>query len=66
MTPNDVHWVITAIKEAVHDSEAAHSMEDDLHQKVLRAIARGTAVDPAACAAAALTTLDLDFPRWCA
>lgn len=54
------------IKSIMDDDEAAHGMEDDLHQAVLRAIAYGTCTDPTGCAEAALETLKLDFARWCA
>ena len=48
------------------DFEAAHAAEDDLHQEVLLAIARGRCEDPAACASAALRTQGIDFARYCA
>ena len=46
------------------DDPAAHEAEDALHEGVLRAIADGTAEDPAAMAALALQTTELDFSRW--
>ena len=48
------------------DAERAHSMEDDMHQAVLRSIAEGVSEDPAGCAKAALESLNISFPRWCA
>lgn len=47
------------------DSEAAHSMEDDLWRMVLTQIAVGHP-DPSSLAKAALKTTELDFARWCA
>lgn len=48
------------------DDEMVHSREDDLHQAVLDAIAKGECDDPQECARIALTTLDIKFNRWCA
>lgn len=64
MTPGQVAERVAAIR--VGDSEAAHGMEDRLHQDVLRAIAAGECADPAACATEALQTLNIKFERWCA
>lgn len=50
----------------IWDDEAAHTDEDKLHRDVFRAIADGKCEDPAACARAALESLDLDFERACA
>ena len=55
---------VQQIRERSGDDEVAHRREDWLHQEVLKAIADGKCADPAACAAAALTTLDIDFERW--
>jgi hypothetical protein len=47
------------------DDENAHSLEDELHVAVLRAVAEGMAAEDAAeLAREALTTCDLDFCRW--
>ena len=46
------------------DNHSAHANEDALHESVLHAIADGTAEDPAAMAALALKTTELDFSRW--
>jgi hypothetical protein len=62
-------WVVEQVKEvyaSVGDYEAAHSLEDKLHQKVLEAIANGRCDDPQACASIALRTQGFDFPRYCA
>ena len=48
------------------DDESAHASEDALHEAVLQSIADGTAEDPAAMAALALKTTELQFSRWCA
>lgn len=48
------------------DHEAAHIKEDELHLKVLRAIANGSAEDPVGLALLALQSQDIDFQRWCA
>jgi hypothetical protein len=66
MTPAIIHGMVNEIRECAHDPERAHSMEDDLYMAVLRLIADGSLRDPAGCAAAALTSLDVDFPRLCA
>jgi hypothetical protein len=47
------------------DYEAAHAEERRLHRDVLREVAAG-AEDGRWLAEAALTTLDLEFPRYCA
>lgn len=66
MTPEDIDDSIKSIVACKWDDEAAHSMEDTLHQEVLRAIADGSASNPSECARRALLTLDVDFSRWCA
>ena len=48
------------------DEEAAHAREDDLHQDVLRAIRDGVCESPKEAAALALTSPDIEFPRYCA
>lgn len=48
------------------DPEVAHSLEDDLHGAVLKAIAEKRTQDPQGIAGAALRTLSSDFARWCA
>lgn len=64
MTLNDVKTRLFKINETRGDNEVAHTMEDELHQDVLRAIADGTCDDPKACAAEALKSIDIDFARW--
>ncbi len=65
-TVEDVERELALIRKHSGDDEVAHSMEDDLHQCVLMAIANQTAVEPVAMARLALTTLEMDFERWCA
>lgn len=62
-TREEVLERVEQIREAAEDDEAAHSMEDALHQDVLTTIARGTGHD-ASLARAALRTRELDFARW--
>jgi len=64
ITLADVHVVLDCIKQLAGDDETAHGIEDSLHQAVLRAFARG--VVDRTLAAAALTTLKIEFARWCA
>ena len=64
MTVNDVEKIIKDIQD-IKDQEAAHSREDELHQKVLDAIARGSK-NAKELAKAALKTNKLNFGRWCA
>lgn len=64
MTPEDVRKEVAQIKYRAGDDEAAHSMEDKLHQDVLLAIAEGRCADPAACAREALATRSIEFSRW--
>ena len=48
----------------LNDPEIAHSREDELFQKVLKAIANGVD-NPQELAKEALKSTKLDFPRWC-
>ncbi len=66
MTISDVKAAVEAVREVRSDWETAHWMEDDLHRKVLRAIADDTCEDARICAAEALKTKDIEFPRYCA
>jgi hypothetical protein len=66
-TVADVEREVARIESARGDDEIAHTLEDDLHQDVLRAIATGDHEDePSALAEAALKTRAIDFSRWCA
>lgn len=64
MTPDDVTKEVERIRSAADDPETAHALEDKLCARVLIAIADGTCVDAAECARIALTTGEIDFPRW--
>ena len=68
MTSEEVAKLVAEVEEAVKDGddEVAHSREDDLHKAVLIAISNGMCDDPAACAAAAVKTVEMCFARWCA
>lgn len=66
MAEDDVKARVEQIRKIADDDEAAHSNEDRLRHDVLQAIADGTAVDPIACAKAALLTSEIEFCRWCA
>jgi len=64
MTKNEVKKRVKDIKDSADDYESAHSMEDDLYQDVLNAIAEG-AEDAAVLAKEALKTTKINFPRYC-
>lgn len=66
MTRDDVADRIAAIRRKRHDPEVAHALEDDLFQSFARHVAEAGPPDLAEVARAALTVLDIDFPRWCA
>lgn len=68
MTEEEVLKALDIIRASVYDDEVAHGLEDALHRKVLSAIAKGTLTTEEArkLAALAITTLELDFRRWCA
>ena len=66
MTVGRVLNKVEDIRHAAGDAEAAHGMEDQLHQDVLEAIANGRCQEPKKVAAAALLTKEIEFPRWCA
>ena len=55
---------LAKIEEEAGDDEEAHLDEDTVWEEVLRVIAAGETDDPAALAAAALRTLDIEFARW--
>jgi hypothetical protein len=65
MTKNEVKQRVKDIKDNADDYESAHSMEDDLYQDVLNAIAEG-AEDAVGLAKEALKTTKINFPRHCA
>jgi electron transfer flavoprotein alpha/beta subunit len=65
MTIEQVKERVERIRAAARDDEAAHSLEDALHEDVLVAIAAG-APDASELAREALMTRHIDFARWCA
>lgn len=66
MTVKDVTDTVRAIESmAETDWECAHSLEDQLHRKILHAIANG-AENPQELAKAALKTKNIQFTRHCA
>ena len=66
MTPNKVKRYLKAIRLAAPDPEHAHDLEDKMRGAILEAISRGRCDDPEECARIALTSDEIDFPRWCA
>lgn len=67
MNIEQIKETIAQINEIKSDYEAAHSMEDELFQDVLRAIANfDDEDDPRELAREALKSLDLDFARYMA
>ena len=73
MRVEEVEKRVAEIRACAGDDETAHSMEDELHQDVLREIARqgrepggDGSSSPFALAEAALKTLEIEFARWCA
>lgn len=63
---SDIQSMLDEIKAESGDPEVAHCTEDDMHFALLQAIADGTCENPQECARLALTSTDIDFPRWCA
>ena len=66
MTLDEIRDAIKGIRERANDDEMAHADEDVLFAEVLRSIAAGTCEDPQSAAELALTSLDIEFARWCA
>ena len=64
LTPEAIRAWVAVIAGMANDPEAAHSEEDEMKDCVLRAIENGSAGGDAECAAEALKSCDLDFPRW--
>lgn len=67
ITAAHVLWRVEKIRDEAGDPECQHGMEDILHEDVLRSISL-CSPDPWArgLAEAALSTSEIDFPRWCA
>lgn len=67
MTPDEVRKRVATIASTAHDPEAAHGMEDELYQDVLREIADTPPWETgrhSELAAEALKATDLSFERW--
>ena len=65
MHVNEIANRVAHITRNVDDPEVAHAQEDQLFAEVLKAIAAG-APNAQEMAQAAIKSLDLKFPRWCA
>ena len=66
ITRLDVRKKVGEIAESLDDPEKAHSLEDDLYELVIKAIAQGNTDDIHGLCLEALNTKKIDFPRWCA
>lgn len=66
MTIDEAMKFIQQIALSKSDYEHAHSLEDQLRERALKAIAEGKAEDPAKLAKIALSTSEIQFPRYCA
>lgn len=67
LTPADVQFMADVVaRYSQSDAERAHSAEDDMCGKVLRAVADGTLTGDEArqAAAIAVRSLDTEMPRW--
>ena len=64
MTLEEVNKRVEEVRTMAGDAEIAHGAEDSLHTDVLAAISNGECEDPAACASAALKTIEIEFTRW--
>lgn len=66
LLPEDVIEAVGLIEQKSGDDGAAHSMEDDLYERVVKLIADGVIEDVQGCCRELLKTKELDFARWCA
>lgn len=66
LTIKDVEALLADVRASAEDAESAHSMEDRMHQLVLRAIADGKCENPREAARIALKSQEISFARWCA
>jgi hypothetical protein len=60
----DVTNALATIRAAKGDDEKQHSLEAALYSSVLRAIADGSAEEPAGLARLALSSKRIKFARW--
>jgi hypothetical protein len=63
LTSEQVMDYVSQLKN-MKDPEAAHMKEDGIYFEVLKAISEGNCEDPKACAAEALESKKIKFPRW--
>jgi hypothetical protein len=68
MTRSDIQDQLWSIFNSRKDPEVAHGLEDQLNHDVLTAIAHGELEDITTEQAAelALTSMEIEFPRWVA
>lgn len=66
MIPQDISDGVNEIRLALGDPERAHVLEDRLCWALLDHIAEGTCRNTKECARRALTSREINFPRWCA
>lgn len=66
MTPRFILGYLQFIKQISGDDERAHSMEDNIHRAVLKAISLGKCQDIAKCCKEVLKSEEISFSRWCA
>ena len=64
VTPEMVDGWVRGLADRASDPEGAHCEEDEIRERVLKAIAEGRAENPRECARRALETELVDFPRW--
>jgi hypothetical protein len=66
LTLEHVLKMLEDVYASAGDNEAAHGLEDRMHQTVLRAIADGKCEEPREAARIALKSQEISFARWCA
>jgi hypothetical protein len=75
MTPEEARAMVERIKDRSFDDESAHSMEDELYHRLVKALVDLTSgefvtyfdlVQLVDCAKIVLETEDIQFARWCA
>jgi hypothetical protein len=66
MTIERIEERIAAINASAGDPEVAHGLEDALYAEFIQHIANGGTKDLREKAKLVLTTVELDFARWCA
>lgn len=67
MTPQNVRNLLADLEKLAvpaNDPEEAHRFECEIHRQVLQSIADDSCTSPRTCAKLALTSRDIEFPRW--